>query len=303
MPVLSGLGNWTLKHYISATKHQGPDGLSRRRRGKEEEEEESEEEVEDWIDDVLGCGVWVARGIEEERRGTDKGEASIFSVGKGEDEDDTASFDITPPTDDDSHKRDEDLQHVSTYLRSLNLPASISEKERTRIIQHSKQFFVRGDQLWRRDKSGRHQKVLFGADRVRILRETHDRLGHHGFYPTRRTISDRVWWPSLDKDLAWYLKTCHQCQIRSVDKVIIPPVVATPAPLFHKAHIDTMHMPKSHGFSYIVQARCSLSAWPEFRMLRTETAHTLGAFIFEEILCRWGGLEEIVTDNGTSPCS
>jgi len=34
-------------------------------------------------------------------------------------------------------------------------------------------------------------------------------------------------------------------------------------------------------------------------MLRTETARTLGAFIFEEILCRWGGLEEIVTDNST----
>jgi len=34
-------------------------------------------------------------------------------------------------------------------------------------------------------------------------------------------------------------------------------------------------------------------------MLRTETGHTLGAIIFEEILCHWGGLEEIVTDNGT----
>jgi len=60
-----------------------------------------------------------------------------------------------------------------------------------------------------------------------------------------------------------------------------------------------MHMPTSQGFSYIVQACCSLSAWPEWRMLRRETARTLGAFIFEEILCRWGGVEEIVTDNGT----
>jgi hypothetical protein len=34
-------------------------------------------------------------------------------------------------------------------------------------------------------------------------------------------------------------------------------------------------------------------------MLRKETGRTLGAFIFEEILCRWGGIEEIVTDNGT----
>jgi hypothetical protein len=34
-------------------------------------------------------------------------------------------------------------------------------------------------------------------------------------------------------------------------------------------------------------------------MLKTETGRTLGAFIFEEILCRWGAVEEIVTDNST----
>ena len=276
--------DFKLRH-ISATKHQGPNGLSRRRKGEDKEEEESEEEVEEWTDEVLGCGIWIAGGLSEE------GKVSVFLVGKGEDEDDTASFNITPPTDDDSRKRDE--------VRAFNLPASILEKECTWIIRHSRQFFVRGDQLWRQDKSGRHQKVLFDIDRTRVLCETHNKLGHHGFYPTQRTLADRFWWPSLDKDIAWYLKTCHQCQIRSVDKVVIPPIIATPAPLFHKAHFDTMHMPKSHGFSYIIQAHCSLSAWPEFHMLCTETAHTLGAFIFEEILCRWGGLEEIITDNRT----
>ena len=33
-------------------------------------------------------------------------------------------------------------------------------------------------------------------------------------------------------------------------------------------------------------------------MLRQETGHVIGTFIFEDILCRWGALEEIVTDNG-----
>ena len=296
---LTGIQTFDFKlRHVSATKHQGPDGLSRRRRGEgDREEEDSEEEADEWIDEVLGCGVWIAGGIEEDI-GKGKSEVSTFLIGKGR-EDDTAILDFNPPTNDDTRRRDEDLQHVSSYLRTLKLPASASEKERARLIRYSKQFFLSGNQLWRRDRSGRHQKVLFGADRTHILRETHDKLGHRGFYPTRRTISDRFWWPSLDKDLTWYLKTCHQCQIWSVGKVVIPPVVTIPAPLFRKAHIDTMHMPKSHGFSYIVQARCSLSAWPEFRMLRTETAQTLGAFIFEEILCRWGGLEEIVMDNGT----
>jgi hypothetical protein len=33
-------------------------------------------------------------------------------------------------------------------------------------------------------------------------------------------------------------------------------------------------------------------------MLRTETAMTLGDWLFENIICRWGALSEIVTDNG-----
>ena len=126
----------------------------------------------------------------------------------------------------------------------------------------------------------------------------HDNLGHNGIYATRRTIADRFWWPSLDEDLVWFIKTCHQCQIRSVEKVVLPPMISIPAPLFRKAYIDTMFMPLVQGYQYIVQARCSLIAWPEWRKLKKETGRTLGTFVFEEILCRWGGLEEVVTNNG-----
>ena len=59
-------------------------------------------------------------------------------------------------------------------------------------------------------------------------------------------------------------------------------------------------MPVSGQYRYIVQGRCSLSHYPEFRCLRKETARTLGEWIFEDILCRWGSLVEIVTDNGSA---
>jgi hypothetical protein len=62
-----------------------------------------------------------------------------------------------------------------------------------------------------------------------------------------------------------------------------------------------MHMSvKSGGFSYIVQAPCSLTSYVEAHPLHTETGQTLGNFIFEEIICRWGTIVEIVTNNGTS---
>jgi hypothetical protein len=81
----------------------------------------------------------------------------------------------------------------------------------------------------------------------------------------------------------------------------IPPTVATPASLFRKAHVDTIYMPRTSGYRYIVQARCSLSSYPEHRNLHKENRSTIGAFIFKEILCHWGALEGIVTDN--SPAS
>jgi hypothetical protein len=75
-------------------------------------------------------------------------------------------------------------------------------------------------------------------------------------------------------------------------------MVSTPAPIFAKAYIDTMHMPPSGSFRYIVQAQYSLSYYPEFKMFRAETAKNLGDWIYKDILCQWGSLREIVTDNG-----
>jgi len=59
-----------------------------------------------------------------------------------------------------------------------------------------------------------------------------------------------------------------------------------------------MLMPTVNKFCYLVQACCALSSWPKWHPLWKEHEKTLGDFIFEEILCRWGGVAEIVTDNG-----
>jgi hypothetical protein len=61
-----------------------------------------------------------------------------------------------------------------------------------------------------------------------------------------------------------------------------------------------MFMPPASGFHYLVQAHCSLMAWPEWHVLWTEISHTIGAFIFEEILCCWGAVSEIMMDNSSA---
>jgi len=82
--------------------------------------------VEQWIDEVLGCRIWIAGGIR-----TKEGKFSTFSIGKGRENNASGIIEIKLPNDDETRKRDQDLQFVDNYLRNLHLPTSLSEKERT----------------------------------------------------------------------------------------------------------------------------------------------------------------------------
>jgi hypothetical protein len=71
-----------------------------------------------------------------------------------------------------------------------------------------------------------------------------------------------------------------------------------PAMLFGKVYINTMFMPKVGGFGYVVHAHCSASSYPKARMLCSENHKMLTDFIFQDILCRWGTIQTIMTNNG-----
>jgi hypothetical protein len=165
-------------------------------------------------------------------------------------------------------------------------------------MQYSSGFFFSNGKLWRRDTHRKHKIVVPKGKRYKLLKEVHDTLGHKKIYVMRMQLLEHFWWPFLDQDVKWFVQTCHQCQVRQMRYHHIPPTVAAPASLFRKGHVNTMYMPRTSGYHYIIQARCSLSSYPEHRKLRKENGSTIGAFIFEEILCHWGALEEIITDNG-----
>ena len=100
--------------------------------------------------------------------------------------------------------------------------------------------------------------------------EVHDKVRHKGIYSMLHALLDHFWWPSLADDVKLYIKSCHNCQIHQMTKVRIPPAIATPATLFCKVYFNTMFMPLAGSFWYIIQAWCSLTAWPEWCALHTE---------------------------------
>ncbi|KAJ3564557.1 hypothetical protein NP233_g8218 [Leucocoprinus birnbaumii] len=214
----------------------------------------------------------------------------------------------TIPRSERAKARDLELKKIFEFLKDplkrVGKEAEESEREGeeaeeiTDLVRKASGYFVVDGRLWRKDPKMEHKLVVDEEKRLDLLRQAHDEAGHKGIFTTRVHILKRFWWPCLDDDIRWYLKTCHECQTRSMQHIYIPPTVPIPLSLFRKVYIDTMLMPKSNGYRYIVHARCSLSSYPEWRMLRSETGRALGSFIFEDILCRWGAVEEIVTDNG-----
>src|ERR1700761_1356784 len=288
-------------------KAHGPDGLSRRPPqpdddSDDEEGEEEAEEFEDWIDNLYGFAHMINAPIAAPRSerlvhvlALEATHAYAHTVPDAQSYE--PNYDSIPRSAA-AMQADVKLAMIHDWLTFLERPGDISDQDYAALIRQASRFFLDENILWKRDPQGRHKRVIYRHRRVEAIHAGHDDVGHRGFYATRAIIIERYWWPFMAQDIAWYVKTCHICQSRQTRQVLIPPVVATPAPLFTKMYMDTMHLPHSGGYTYIVQGRCSLTGYPEFKMLRKETAKALAEWMFQDILCRWGTLTEIVSDNG-----
>jgi hypothetical protein len=120
------------------------------------------------------------------------------------------------------------------------------------VVTSSTRYFILDQKLWRRNSQGKHQLVVPESRRYRILKEAHNDLGHKGVYLIHARLLLRFWWPMIIKDIKWYNKTCHECQIQQSRKLHIPPTVPIPGGIFRRAHIDSMMMPKAGGFDRLV---------------------------------------------------
>ena len=287
------LFHFDLRH-VPAHYH-GPDGLSRRPLQDGDAEPLDPSIFEDWVDRLHGfCHMIQPTLFPYSLHPYSKiAPVDIFSQ---EITQQPAYSDC--PRSNAARKADTRLIAIKEWLATLTRPTDLSDDQYKALLTAALGFFLHAGRLWKKDHQGEPKIVVDPDDRIRVLVECHDHLGHRGTYATKSQVATRFWWPHFAADVHWYVRTCHLCQKRRIQQVLLPPTVAPPAPLFTKIYVDTMHMPPSAGKHYIVQGRCHLSHWPEFRMLAKETAKALGDWIFEDILCRWGGLSEIVSDNG-----
>jgi hypothetical protein len=214
---------------------------------------------------------------------------------------------------DDSLKYSEDHRTKTGILQDEQLPLlkerltnslvrnpNLDERTYRKLVRTATHFFMSKDgRLYKRGLDSAHKLVVEKDQRMYLMKASHDSLGHRGFFATRALIGERFWWPEMERDISWYVKTCDACQKRQKLLVKVPPIVTHTPSIFQVLHADTMHMtPKSNGCSHIIHGRCGMTSWMEGRAVREENGKTIANWLFEDIICRWGCITEIVTDNG-----
>ena len=198
---------------------------------------------------------------------------------------------------------DRDLSIIKEYLSSPNSKSilELPSKHKRKVIARSKQFFIDEEgRLYRKNSDNSEQPLLVVPKdkRMYMMHSAHDHLGHKGVYATESIISKRFWWPDLEKDVQWFVSSCEPCQARQMRLPRQPPTLTYTPTLFQRVHVDVMKMsPASNGCNNIVHGRCALSRWSEGRALKRETARAIAEWFFEDIICRWGTPEEVITDN------
>ena len=194
------------------------------------------------------------------------------------------------------------MKHVAKLIHNKNYrPKAFDEKAYQRLLRQRNRFLWYKNKIYRRGTEEQHRLYVQKEHRTYMMTAAHDHNGHRGFFATRALLTQRFWWPEMESDIKIFVQTCHVCQERQQQLVRIPPIKTRMPGIFEVMHADIMHMtPASNGHKYIVHGREGVFSYAEGRALRDEKARSIAMWMYEDILCRWGTIQSIITDNGSS---
>uniref|UniRef100_A0A2N9I0L2 Integrase catalytic domain-containing protein n=1 Tax=Fagus sylvatica TaxID=28930 RepID=A0A2N9I0L2_FAGSY len=190
------------------------------------------------------------------------------------------------------------------YLIENILPQT--SQAAVRIKKLATRYFVEGGILFRKGFHGDPLRCLSLAESQTVMKEAHsgecgEHQGKKRLYQLLLTLG--YYWPTMKKDTADFVKSCHTCQLQA-NLIHTHPTslqnMATPWP-FHTWGLDLIGPinPASGGYIWILVATEYFSKWVEAIPLRKATGAAVANFIREHIITRFGIPHKIISDNGT----
>jgi hypothetical protein len=197
-------------------------------------------------------------------------------------------------------------QALKEYLEEGIYPSEYNNKQQQKLKTAAQYFKVENNKLYHlsEEEPEQLQRVIKITELETILYNTHDNplSGHLKFEATYNRIKSKYFWYNMQRTIKEYIRNCEVCQRegrRRRNEVLRPIQVTQP---FGKVGIDIVGpLPKTtESNQYIVTAMDYLTKWPEARAIPDATAKSVANFLYEDIICRHGCPQELVSDNGSA---
>src|SRR3954447_7084212 len=199
----------------------------------------------------------------------------------------------------------EHYHNLYKYLAEQQTPQHFTKQQKHQLVNQSKNYNIDNNLLYKRDSRDPDKlyRVIQKTELPALLYMMHNdpTSGHFSADTMFTKIKARYYWPQYYESIKEYVKSCDACQRRGRSKrnnLLHPIPVHSP---FYQIGIDFVGpLPRTQrGKKYILVAMDYLTKWPEAQAVAEANADTTVNFIYEQILCRHGCPQIILSDRGT----
>ncbi|RDY12557.1 Gypsy retrotransposon integrase-like protein 1, partial [Mucuna pruriens] len=189
---------------------------------------------------------------------------------------------------------------IKRYLEKGEYPEGASENNKRTLRRLTTGYLLSGTTLYKRNAD---MTLLRCAEQ--IIEEVHEgTFGTHtnGHALARKILRVGYYWTKLELDCYQYVWKCIKCQIHADHINVAPSILHNmtspwPFSMWGINVIGPIEPKASNGHRFILVAIDYFTKWVEATSYSTVTHNVVVKFIKRDIICRYGLLAHIITDN------
>ncbi|RDX88892.1 Gypsy retrotransposon integrase-like protein 1, partial [Mucuna pruriens] len=189
---------------------------------------------------------------------------------------------------------------IKTYMSGGIYPLNAIENDKRTLHRLASGFFLDGDTLYKRNADMSLLRCVDEEEAQEILEEVHEgTFGTHanGHSLARKILRAGYYWTMMEADCCRHVYADHIHPALTALQNLTSP---WPFSMWGIDMIGPIEPKASNGHQFILVAIDYFTKWVEAESYTSVSCNVVSRFIKRNIVCRYGVLADIITDNGTN---
>ncbi|XP_075077327.1 uncharacterized protein LOC142164060 [Nicotiana tabacum] len=197
---------------------------------------------------------------------------------------------------------------IKKFLATQEYPENATNGQKRALRRLVNHFFLNAEVLYRRTPDIGLLRCVDAAEVTELLEEIHAGTCEphmNEFTLSKKILRARYFWMTMENHNIHYVQKCHKCQIHG-DFIRVPPnelnVMGSPWPFIAWGMdvIGPIETAMSNGHRFILVAIDYFTKCVEASTYKVITKNVVVDFVRNNIVCRFGIPESIITDNAAN---